>query len=443
VHPSKGLLLSSIELKADSVSLADDKPVSTIQVAKLGFFKSSRYGKFSITEKHVDEIIANHAKLGTPPPIDYHHLSIGAKTPDQAIAAGWFKSLEKRDDKTLWGTVEWTPKAAKHIQDGEFKYISPYIFYDAQSESGEQLGTVMASAALTNYPFLKGMAAVELSELQAQGIVLADLSVDQQRLRISDALHTYYKNSGQYTWIRDVFDDYVVYELDSKLYKLGYSVNGKFEVTFTGDPEEVVPQYVSLSADGGKKKMSEDPKPNADVVKLQSDFAALQAQFVESNTKFTETNAKVVALSTELTAEKEENKKLRDELNKNRADAQVTTLLRAGKIVPKQKDSLIKLALSDPLLFEEMTKDMPVVVKLNAQHGTNDGDENAAQFTNDSDGDPIKLFDDKVAAYQKENKDADINKAIAAVDKENPGLYEKRRLAYASKTAVGDGGSVQ
>ena len=234
-----------------------------------------------------------------------------------------------------------------------------------------------------------------------------------------------------------------MYELDSKLYKLGYSVNGKFEVTFTGDPEEVVPQYVSLSADGGKKKMSEDPKPNADVVKLQSDFAALQAQFVESNTKFTETNAKVVALSTELTAEKEENKKLRDELNKNRADAQVTTLLRAGKIVPKQKDSLIKLALSDPLLFEEMTKDMPVVVKLNAQHGTNDGDENAAQFTNDSDGDPIKLFDDKVAAYQKENKDADINKAIAAVDKENPGLYEKRRLAYASKTAVGDGGSVQ
>lgn len=417
------------------VVLSGDKPMSTIQVAKVGSFKSKRYGKFNITEKHVDDMVANLGRIGSEPPVDYHHLSMLAANPDQTLAAGWFKSLEKREDKSLWGTVEWTPKAAQHIKDGELKYVSPVIVWETDSETGEGLGTSLMSAALTNYPFLKGMQAVSLSDLQAQGILLADLSIDQKRSRISEALQSYHKDSTSYCWLRDVFDDYVVYELGSKLYKLSYTMDSKFGVSFSGTPEEVVPQYVSLSAHGGTK-MADDPKPNADVVKLQNDFATLQSQFTQMSTQHT-------ALSEQLATERTENQKLRDQINTTAATTKVESLIRQGKLVPAQKETMVELALKDPIFFDKMSAGLQVVVKLNTTHGTNAGDEGAADFSTDGAEDAIKLFDDKVAEYKTAHPNVKTGDAILAVDKANPGLYEKRRLAYAQKTAVTQSNSVQ
>jgi phage I-like protein len=433
VQPAEALVLGSIQI--DAAELTADKPTSTIQLSKVGDFKSKRYGKFSITAEHVDKMVENRTKSVNDPPVDYHHLSLSAVLPDQALAAGWIKNLEKRDDNSLWGSVEWTPKAAQHIRDGEFKYISPVILWDAKDEQGESMGATLMSAALTIYPFLQGMAPVALSELQAEGIVAADLSIDQKRGRIAEALRTKDGNS----WIRDIFDKFVVYELGSKLYKLGYKVNKKLEVSFDGEPEEVVPQYVPLtSPDGGIKPMAEEkkPEPNADVVKLQSDFAALQTQL-------TDTVGKMTALTTQLEEERTTSKKLRDDITKTRAEAGVSALIRQGKIVPAQKEKMVELAIKDPIFFEEFIKTLPVVVKLSKNHGTNEGDEEAAKF-GDEGNDPIKLFDDKVAEWQEKNAGKTIGDAIKAVDKANPGLYEQRRLAYAVKTAVnGSVGDVQ
>ena len=435
VQPAEALVLSSTPIGA--IELTADKPTSTIQFSKTGDFKSSRYGKFSITVDHIDKMVENRTKAVSDPPVDYHHLSLSAILPDQALAAGWIKNLEKRDDDSLWGSVEWTPKAAQHIRDGEYKYISPVILWDGKNEQGESQGATLMSAALTIYPFLKGMQPVALSELIADRIVAADLSIDQKRGRIMEALQT--NNLG--AWVRDIFDKFVVYEVGSKLYKLGYKVNKKLEVSFDGEPEEVVPQYVPLtSPDGGIKPMAEEqkpaPEPNADVVKLQSDFVALQTQL-------TETVGKMTALTAALEEERTTSKKLRDDITKTRAEASVVALIRLGKVVPAQKEKMVELAVKDPIFFEDFAKTLPVVVKLSRLHGTNDGDEAAAEFGEDT-NDPIKLFDDKVEEYREKNPTKAIGDAIKAVDKANPGLYEQRRLAYAVKTAVnGQVGDVQ
>ena len=428
MQPIEALVLSSTKVDASSIQLSADKATSTIQLSKTGDFKSKRYGKFSITSEHIDKIIENRSKSVNDPPVDYHHLSLSAVLPDQAIAAGWIKNVEKRDDNSLWGTVEWTPKAAQHIRDGEYKYISPVILWDGKNEQGESLGATLMSAALTIYPFLQGMAPVALSDLQAQGIVLADLSIDQKRARLSEALQVYHTDSTQYCYLMDVFDDYLIYQKGSKSYRIGYSIDSKFEVTFTGEPEEVVPQYVPLST-GGTKTMPEEQKPNADVVKLQSDFAALQTQLAD-------TTGKMTALTTELNTEKEANRKLREDMTKTRAEAQVTDLMRLGKVVPAQKDKMVELAIKDPIFFNEFIQTLPTAVKLNTSHGHNTGDVDAADFSADEHESAIKLFDDKVAEYVEKNPTKPLSQAILAVDKANPGLYERRRMAFAVKTAV-------
>jgi hypothetical protein len=164
-------------------------------------------------------------------------------------------------------------------------------------------------------------------------------------------------------------------------------------------------------------------------VKLQSDFAALQTQLAD-------TTGKMTALTTELNTEKEANRKLREDMTKTRAEAQVTDLMRLGKVVPAQKDKMVELAIKDPIFFNEFIQTLPTAVKLNTSHGHNTGDVDAADFSADEHESAIKLFDDKVAEYVEKNPTKPLSQAILAVDKANPGLYERRRMAFAVKTAV-------
>ncbi len=99
--------------------------------------------------------------------IDYEHQTLKADfNGSPAPAAGWFKQMEWRDGAGLFATdVEFTPRAAQMIADGEYKYISAVFPYDPVS--GEVLG--MEMAALTNNPALDGMQ--EIAALAAKYFV--------------------------------------------------------------------------------------------------------------------------------------------------------------------------------------------------------------------------------------------------------------------------------
>mgnify|MGYP001610868106 CR=1 FL=1 len=111
------IVLSSVAITPSMVVLTGDKATTPkVQVAKQGtkFKRGPRV--FSISETDMDQMVSNSQRTGTRIPLDYNHLSLEAVLPDQAIAAGWFNSLDKQSAQ-LYGDVEWTPKAAKHIHD--------------------------------------------------------------------------------------------------------------------------------------------------------------------------------------------------------------------------------------------------------------------------------------------------------------------------------------
>lgn len=139
----------------------DGVPRSWIQLARTGSFQSSRYGSFDIAADDLRSM-AKSFRPGTTP-IDYDHLSNDPKRPGDGIAAGWLQRVELRDGgTTLFGLVEWTPDAAKYIANGEYRFISPSFMKNARDAFGNELGTKLLGAALTNFPFLPEMAAVVL-----------------------------------------------------------------------------------------------------------------------------------------------------------------------------------------------------------------------------------------------------------------------------------------
>lgn len=86
--------------------------------------------------------------------IDYEHQTLYAEQNGQkAPAAGWFKDMEWRADGIYAVNVRWTKTAQAHLDDEEYRYLSPVFTYDPQT--GEVLRILMA--ALTNKAGLDGL----------------------------------------------------------------------------------------------------------------------------------------------------------------------------------------------------------------------------------------------------------------------------------------------
>ncbi|MGH7842860.1 MAG: phage protease [Candidatus Binataceae bacterium] len=89
-------------------------------------------------------------------PIDYDHATdLGAPAGRPAPAAGWIKELGEREG-ALWGRVEWTQHGAAALATREYRYVSPVFEHDSEGVVERLL-----RAALTNNPnlYLKAIAA--------------------------------------------------------------------------------------------------------------------------------------------------------------------------------------------------------------------------------------------------------------------------------------------
>ncbi len=118
-------------------------------------------GKFSADDGRAwnlgapEDVVRLSTASGIDLPVDYHHHSITAQTAGhKAVAAGWIKALAARPDG-IHARIEWTPAAAEHLRDREYRFISPTFFHDA---GGEVLKII--SAALTNVPALPQLPAL-------------------------------------------------------------------------------------------------------------------------------------------------------------------------------------------------------------------------------------------------------------------------------------------
>lgn len=147
----------------NAVTLADG-PV-WIQIAKPGKFEGHPSGPFEMGGDVFRQIVANFkATANQLVPIDFEHASeqdptAGSIPSEGAPAQGWIKDLRIGGDGNLWGLVEWGGLAKSYIQQGKYKFFSPAIRFNSRDRvTGKPIGARLTSGALTNQPFLDGMA---------------------------------------------------------------------------------------------------------------------------------------------------------------------------------------------------------------------------------------------------------------------------------------------
>lgn len=147
------------------VALSDDAPKQVwIQIAKPGTFKGHPAGPFALDGKVFDQIVRNFkATQNQSIPIDFEHASeadptSGSIPVEGAPAQGWIRDL-KIQGGNLYGLVEWGQRAREYIKSGQYKYFSPAIRFNSRDRvTGDPIGARMTSGALTNNPYLDGMA---------------------------------------------------------------------------------------------------------------------------------------------------------------------------------------------------------------------------------------------------------------------------------------------
>ena len=272
---------------------------SWIQVATTGTFHSSRYGKFSITKEDLAQMLHNFMhvtpKAPTQLPVDYDHLSMDPKKPGDGKAAGWFEDLELRSEgDELWGNVRWTEVAAEAIANSEYRFVSPTFIKDFVHKTGQKIGTTLLAAAITNHPFLEGMAALTLST--NLGDVAAPTGVDtavnlamgyeEKRRRVQAELRDQMGSEDDWSlYVRDLDDESMIYENgDGRLMRRTYAIMDgnvelgatSVEVTMPSPSELPTVGAVSASATDANKgnAMPDNIKlknANGDEVEVQAD----------------------------------------------------------------------------------------------------------------------------------------------------------------------------
>lgn len=147
----------------------------SIQLFPAGKFDAPRgamagSGPWFIDEAAATALIERVSQRQNDIVIDFEHQTIKAAENGQpAPASGWIKS-----DSLSWvagkglmvSSPKWTPTAKKHIQDDEYRYLSPVFSYD--KSTGRVLD--LFHVALTNNPAIDGMQDVVLAAASAKFI---------------------------------------------------------------------------------------------------------------------------------------------------------------------------------------------------------------------------------------------------------------------------------
>jgi phage I-like protein len=141
----------------------DAEAGSWIQAMPLGTYQHPVHGTIDITPERVAQFAANvnSQARGTELDIDYDHKA------QRQDAAGWVKQADARPDG-LYLFVQWTNEAISKIKEKAYRYFSPeFVDEWVHPKSGQKFKDVLFGGALTNRPFLKDIAPVNMSEVIA------------------------------------------------------------------------------------------------------------------------------------------------------------------------------------------------------------------------------------------------------------------------------------
>ena len=141
----------------------DDEGVVWVHAFPYRTYDHPTYGEITFTEDDAVEMKQNFENnvLERKVAWNYAHKKDRAKGDK---AAGWVQAVEVREDGA-WVAVEPTETAAEEIKKGEWRYSSVERLPEWTHDStGEKFKNVLFGGALTNYPFLKGVAPLNFSD---------------------------------------------------------------------------------------------------------------------------------------------------------------------------------------------------------------------------------------------------------------------------------------
>ena len=143
-----------------AIKLDENAKSSWVQLFRPGKWAHPEYGTLNLTAKHFDGFVRNFDEnvRGIDLAVDQEH------SPELG-AAGWFRKIQNRGEDGLWALIEWTKTGIKMIKENLYRYLSAEFDYKWENEeNGKKFTNVLFGAALTNRPFIKGMAPINLSE---------------------------------------------------------------------------------------------------------------------------------------------------------------------------------------------------------------------------------------------------------------------------------------
>lgn len=315
-----------------------------IQVAKQGKFRGHAAGPFEMSLQTFEEIIRNFkASQNQSIPVDFEHASEqepteGSIPVNGAPAQGWILDLKIGNDGNLYGLVEWLPLAREYIQKKQYKFLSPAIVFGAKDRvTGKAIGARLSSVALTNNPFLDGMAPLAAKHREAPASSFT-IQISGDRISFSERPVNQFNDGGASSGDRP-----------------------NAEVSMS----DVNKQVTDLSTQLAETKINLSNREGK-IVELSEKLAASDAKAKEAEVKVAEVTLALNETTAKLTAADEELKTLRawkETEEQRRFDERLSeafeTYKDARKMTDADKEMMRVFLKAEPTKFEERFPKIP------------------------------------------------------------------------------------
>jgi hypothetical protein len=345
--------ISAIELKEGS----NGRKLSDIQVLPEGKFKHPWYGDLDFTAPVLRQAKRNFDSnvLGTDIMVDEGH--------DRGKALGWYKELHygkrtigegdaAKEYSGLWGVIEWTELGEELLTKQLYKYFSAEVG-SWTGPTGDKVPNVLLGGGLTNRPFFKQMPAVKLSEGQVTDRLVIGLFADEAWAFMAGTPEEEEEEEGSFNRAflfalgeDDEEDEEEEEEEDKAMDELLKAINEKYVKKFTTAAQ--VLEFLGTLNQPQTGELAEFTD------KFRTTFGALGLEFKDGEDAVavvakafkaaTDTSA---TLSTRVVA-------IEGRLQDQEFEAAFASQLRAGKVIPAQKEKMAKLFKTDHQLFTEL-----------------------------------------------------------------------------------------
>ena len=387
-----------VDLSKQFAETSVNNPISEIEVLIEGLWEHELYGEIEITPEDINLFIENFNNKARKIDIavDQEHM------PEKG-AVGWFKELKKvisNGVTRLKATIEWTPVGVDMLKQSIYKYFSPEFDFEYEDpETHEIVRNVLLGGALTNRPYFKSLAPVQLSE----NIFINESSINLQNKKGGEQIMTKEELVAKLA-------ENEAYELpeDASEEERALLVEVKAEA-------EVAQKELKAEPEEGEEPEAENPAENEEEGEKGEGEgeAPVQGSEVPSAKEFNQVKSELGVLR----------KKMRfQEIDETVRGYTFSESNPEGRLLPKSKEVAQKLLMSltsrQGKMFDEFVKNLP---KINSMMFDEMGG---------SSGDSVKASEELNAKVDTLAKELGITfgQALKKVSADNPELVKKALL---------------